>query len=103
MTRALAGPVGVSPGMVRLARELQLMGLLEDVATVARRRYGVSRLVVDRGVDGPTAHISAVIGEVDLVDLWRLDPLLWDDANWAATRLVPEGEVMIVRGADPDA
>lgn len=99
MTRALEGPVGVSPGLVRLARDLQLMGLLEDVAACARRKYGVSRLVIDRAVDGPTAHITAVIGELDVVDLWRLDPLLWDDANWAATRLVPEGEVMIVRGA----
>ncbi len=101
MTRAIEGPVSVSPGLVRLAREIQLMGLLEDVAMVARKRYGVSRIVVDRAVAGASVHITAVIGEVDLVDLWSLDPLLWDDANWAATRLVPEGEVMVVRAPAP--
>ncbi len=87
----------LDPASVRLLRELQLAGLLEDVATIVGRRHGVTHLIVDRGSDPDAAHISAVVDGLDLVDLWDLDPMLWDDANWAAVRLLPFGELTIVR------
>lgn len=93
----------LDPASVRVLRELQLVGLLEDVATVAAGRYGVTQLVVDRGQEPDAAHITAVVGDltgtadVRYVDLWELDPMLWDDANWAAVRLFPFGDFSVVR------
>lgn len=99
----LTAAADLDPASVRVLRELQLVGLLEDVATIAAARFGVTRLVVDRGQEPDAAHITAVVGDVTggtdvrYVDFWELDPMLWDDANWAAVRLFPFGEFSIVR------
>jgi hypothetical protein len=62
--------------------------LLETVAYLACEKYDATHLVVDRS--GELTHVLVHV-EGDLVDLWMLDPLLWDDAHWAAVRLVSAG------------
>ena len=81
----------------RIAREIRLMGQLELAAIRAKQRYGASCLIVDRSENLDSADIKAVLGETGLVDLWDIDPILWDDANWAAMRFVPDGHVSIVQ------
>jgi hypothetical protein len=79
---------------------MRLLLMLETAAEQARARYGATRLVVDRTVHDDSADIKALLADSDadsdLVDLWDLDPLLWDDANWAAMRYLPPGHVSIV-------
>jgi hypothetical protein len=92
----------IEAAVSRIAREIQLMGLLDAAADRAYHRYGATCLIVDRTANHQSADIKAVIGERDLVDLWDLDPILWDDANWAAIRFVPAGQVSIVHPSHHD-
>lgn len=96
-TRGTDEDPAIEAGLRRIAREIELMGLLEAVALRASELFGATQLIVERSENLESADIKAVIGETDLVDLWDLDPMLWDDANWAAVRFVPVGEVTIVR------
>jgi hypothetical protein len=75
---------------------MRLLLVLETTAEHARERYGATRLIVDRTARADSADIRALIGSDGLVDLWDIDPLLWDDANWAAMRYLPPGHVSIV-------
>lgn len=83
-------------GLNRIAREIRLMGQLELTADRAREHYAATCLIIDRSEGHDCADIKVVLAETGLVDLWDLDPILWDDANWAATRFVPEGQVSVV-------
>jgi|KBSSwiStaDraftv2_1062776.scaffolds.fasta_scaffold22734_4 hypothetical protein len=78
------------------ALHLELDALLETAAHLARSRFGGSFLVVDRTASDETgADIKLHVGGV-LVDLWELDPLLWDDAHWAGIRSVEPGQARLV-------
>lgn len=78
---------------VRILREMRLMRLLGTSADHAHQRYGASCLIVDRTANLDSADIKAEIGHIASVDLWDLDPILWDEANSAAMQVVPAGEV----------
>jgi hypothetical protein len=77
---------------VRILREMRLMRLLGTSADRAHQRYGASCLIVDRSANLDSAEIKAEIGHIAAVDLWDLDPILWDEANAAAMQVVPAGE-----------
>ena len=78
------------------AHQVELRRLLESVAYCVQQWYGASYLVIDRTEDPESADIRAYFGGGRLVDLWELNPLLWDDAQWAALRLVAAGSAEIV-------
>jgi hypothetical protein len=72
----------------------ELDRLLQTAAYLACQRFDAQHLVVDR--TGELTHVLLKVAGSDLVDLWTLDPLLWDDAHWAATRAVAAGELRVV-------
>jgi len=97
---AAGAPVAASAseaGLARLLWEMQLTGLLEAAAEYANKRYGVSCLIVDRAHADGSTDITALIGGTATFDLWELDPMVWDEANWAATRLLPVGDICVIR------
>lgn len=73
----------------------ELNALLETAAHVACTRFGGSFLVVDRTGGADATDVKLHIAGV-LVDLWELDPLLWDDAQWAGARAVRAGQARVV-------
>ena len=52
---------------------------------------------MDRTGNAQTADIKACIDGGRLVDLWDLNPILWDDVHWAAIRQFAVGESAVVR------
>ena len=77
-------------------RTTELSRLIETGAYFAYLWHSASFLVVDRASNPLTADIKAyLVGR--LVDLWDLNPILWDDVHWAATRLVEPGASLIVQ------
>jgi hypothetical protein len=101
MTRALATTQTVLATDVVLdpvaARMAELTRLLETAAHYAHEWYGATYLLVDRTTNPDTADVKVLIEGTRLVDLWDLNPILWDDAHWAAIRAVEVGQVSIVR------
>lgn len=71
--------------------------LLETAAYVACHRFGATHLVVDRSAGGDSCLVRLAFDAEASADLWELDPLLWDDAQWAALRTVRVGEIRAVR------
>ena len=43
-----------------------------------------------------------MLGDIVEIDLWHLDPLLWDEANAAAMKFVPEGQTSTIYPANKD-
>ena len=82
------------------AHAVELQRLIESVAYCAHQWYGAAYLIVDRCADPLVTDVMAYLGSDcgtgRLVDLWDLNPLLWDDAHWAAQRLVFVGEARVV-------
>ncbi len=81
----------------REALNVELQKLLETSAHYAEKWYGATFLLIDRTADPQTAEIKACIPGTGLVDLWDLNFMLWDEAHWAATRLVPAGGTTIAQ------
>jgi hypothetical protein len=79
------------------AREFELTRLLETGAHFAREWHAVQFLLVDRTGNDATADIKACLAGGRLVDLWDLNPILWDDVHWAAIRLFEAGQSGVVR------
>ena len=105
MTRALNRAVhdtALEAAAQRIIREMRLMRLLADTADLAYQRYGVTYLTVDRTKSLDSAEIRAMIGDIVEIDLWHLDPLLWDEANAAAMQFVPEGQTSTIYPANRD-
>lgn len=107
MTTTL-GPahLAVAPGVpadtrsdVERARDRELTHLLETAAHFAGQWHGATFLLIDRTGNPATADIKAHLADGRLVDLWDLNPVLWDDAHWAAVRAVPVGSASVVRPA----
>jgi hypothetical protein len=71
------------------ARTSELDRLLETVTYIACEKYAAQHLVIDRS--GELTNVMLRTASSELIDLWTVDPLLWDDAHWAATRSVPAG------------
>jgi hypothetical protein len=71
--------------------------LLETAAYVACARFGASHLVIDRSTGGESCVVRLAFDTETTADLWDLDPLLWDDAQWAGVRAVRAGEVRTVQ------
>ena len=90
-------PVVLDAVGARQARQIELQKLLETAAHYAKKWYGASYLVVDRTGNPDTADIKAFLAGRGLVDLWDLNFMLWDEAHWAATRLVPVGAVILAQ------
>ena len=78
------------------------MRLLGDAADRAYQRYGVTYLTIDRTKGLDSAEIRAMIGDIVEIDLWHLDPLLWDETNAAAVEFVPEGQTSTIYPANRD-
>ena len=78
------------------AHTVELRRLIESVAYCACQWYGAAYLIVDRCADPLVTDVKACLGSDRVVDLWDLNPLLWDDAHWAGQRLVPVGHVRVV-------
>lgn len=93
-------PVADSAALSRILREIRLVELLDAATAKAYRRYGANALIIDRSTGPDAADITAVLGGYGKVDLWDLDPLLWDEANWAAVRYVPVGDVTEIQHKD---
>lgn len=91
------GGPGLSAAAARLARLVELTRLLQTTARVSAEKHDAAYLLVDRTGDPESAEVKALLPGDRLVDLWELDPLLWDDANWAAVRLLEAGEARVVR------
>ena len=105
MTRALnrAGhDTALEAAAQRIIHEMRLMRLLGDAADLAYQRYGVTYLTVDRTKSLDSTEIRAMIGDIVEIDLWHLDPLLWDEANAAAMQFVPEGQTSTIYPANRD-
>ena len=81
------------------AHRAEMRRLLESVAYCAAQRHQAAYLVVDCSDGADVADIRAYLGDGRLVDLWELDPMLWDDAHWATSRLLPIGTIEVVRPA----
>ena len=79
------------------AHTVELQRLIESVAYCAQEWYGTAYLIVDRCADPQVVDIRAYLADGRLVDLWDLNPLLWDDAHWAAQRLVLVGQARVVQ------
>jgi len=88
--------VKVQPADSSNAHEVELRRLLESVAYCTLRWYGATYLVIDRTDEPDSADIRAYFGSGRLIDLWELNPLLWDDAHWAALRVVAAGSAEVV-------
>lgn len=71
--------------------------LLETAAYVACSRFGASHLIIDRSAGGDSCLVTLAFDTETSADLWDLDPLLWDDAQWAALRAVGPGEVRSIK------
>ena len=97
MTAFATQPVVLDTVGAEQARRIELQKLLETAAYYARKWYGADYLVVDRTGNPDTADIKAVIAGRGLVDLWNLDFMLWDEAHWAATRLIPVGGLVLAQ------
>lgn len=88
------GGVGLRELFAR--RTTALSRLIETGAYFAYVWHTATFLVVDRTSNPLTADIKAyLVGR--LVDLWDLNPILWDDVHWAAMRLVEPGTSLIVQ------
>ena len=74
---------------------LELTRLLETGAYFAQKWHAGRFVVIDRTGDAETADIRVCLAE-RLVDLWEINPVLWDDMHWAALRLVRPGSTHIV-------
>ena len=97
MTSLATAPVVLDAVGARQARRQELQKLLETAAFYAQKWYGAGYLVVDRTAHAETADIKACVVGRGLVDLWDLNFMLWDEAHWAAIRLVPAGGVLLAR------
>jgi hypothetical protein len=97
MTTTAATPTVLDAVGVERARREELQKLLETAAHYAEKWYGAAYLIVDRTGHAETAEIKACIADRGIVDLWDLNFMLWDEAHWAATRLVPVGGVVLVQ------
>jgi hypothetical protein len=95
MTTALTTALPVTSA--HQARELELRRLLETTAHFAAQWHGADFLLIDRTGNPATAGVLAHLADGRLVDLWDLNPVLWDDAHWAALRAVAVGDSRIVR------
>jgi hypothetical protein len=105
MTRALdrsSHDLALEAAAQRIIREMRLMRLLGDAADLAYQRYGVTFLTIDRTRKQDSCEIRAMIGDIVEIDLWHLDPLLWDEANAAAMKFVPEGQTSTIYPANKD-
>lgn len=71
--------------------------MLETAAYVACSRFGASHLIIDRSAGGDSCLVTLAFDTETSADLWDLDPLLWDDAQWAALRAVGPGEVRSIK------
>ena len=80
-----------------LARREELQKLIETAAYYAQRWYGATYLVVDRRGRPESADIKAYVPDRGMVDLWDLNFMVWDEAYWAALRLIPVGGVVLVQ------
>jgi len=79
----------------RIAREIELYCRLEAVADAAAEIWGATHLSVET-IDGG-ADVLAIFGdEESVIDLWDLDPLLWDEANRAAMEFFPVGQTGVI-------
>lgn len=63
--------------------------LLETASYIACAKYAGTHLIVDRSND--VTDVLLALEHAAPVDLWELDPILWDDAHWAGSRAVPPG------------
>ena len=77
-------------------RDAELARLLETGAYLAQKWYGGKFLIVDRVSEPLTADIKMCLPE-RLVDLWDINPILWDDMHWAAIRLITPGTSTVVQ------
>lgn len=85
----------IEEGLNRIAAEIRLLEILDEVALKALISFDAVHLIIDR--TGPdAANITAVLADGAKADLWELDPLMWDEANEAAVRYYPQGEVTFV-------
>ena len=100
MTRPLIIDVtahSVSTESAETVRALELTRLLESGAYFARKWHGAEYLLVDRTGNTATADIKACLDGGRLVDLWDLNPILWDDVHWAAIRRFAVAESAVLR------
>ena len=83
------------PALARDQRTLELTKLIETATYFAHRWYGATSVLVTRTGNPETASLQAIMRNSTMVDLWDLDPVLWDDAHWAALRFVPVGGMAV--------
>jgi hypothetical protein len=94
--------VALEAAAARIIGEMRLMRALGDAADRAHERYGCTQLRLDRSRSEDSVEIRAMIGDIVEIDLWHLDPLLWDETNAAAMQFVPEGQTSTVYPAHRD-
>jgi hypothetical protein len=63
--------------------------LLQTASYIACTKYGGTHLIIDRS--GDLTDVLIAVDDATPLDLWDLDPILWDDAHWAGSRSVPAG------------
>jgi len=92
MTRSLHTVPTTLPDAFRA----DLAALLETAAYYAAQWYGARALLIERtGASAVGTTILVIAADGASTDLWQLDPLLWDDAHWAAQRLVFVGQARV--------
>lgn len=96
-TTVVNAPVVLDAEGALQARRIELQKLIETAAYYAEKWYGASYLVIDRTGHPDTADIKAVHPDKGLLDLWDLNFMLWDEAHWAATRLIPVGGIVLAQ------
>jgi len=93
MTRSLHTPPTTLPAAFRA----DLTALLETAAYYAAQWYGARALLIERtGASAVGTTILVIAADGASTDLWQLDPLLWDDVQWAAGLLVDAGEFAVI-------
>jgi hypothetical protein len=105
MTRAINSSdqdLAFEAAATRILLELRLMRLLGDAADRAFERYGATHITIDRTKSQDSAEVRAMIGDIVEIDLWNLDPLLWDEANDAGMQFVPAGQTSTIYPASRD-
>lgn len=87
----------LTAALCRIAYEIRLLEMLDEACQEVADRFGADGLIIDRTLGRDLADVHALFEDGTLLDLWDLDPLLWDEVRWAALRYVPDGEITVLR------
>lgn len=96
-TEVAAREADITAALSRIVVEIRLLEMLDEACQEVADRFGAAGLIIDRTLGPDLADAHALLDDGSMLDLWDLDPLLWDEVRWAALRYVAEGELTVIR------